>query len=228
MLPRMIPWEQLDRASVPGGRGEITLHRRADELSIRVNGAELMNSRMHGSEEQLAKLGCAPIRDRPRAAVLVGGLGMGFTLAATLAELPQDAEVVVAELIGTVVTWNREHLGHLAGHPLKDARVRVHEGDVGQLLRAGRAAFDAVLLDVDNGPSGLTRDSNSRLYGESGLGAAHAALRAGGVLAVWSVASDPAFTRRLERAGFEGREHSVAARAGKKGPRHTLWIATKA
>jgi spermidine synthase len=223
----MIPWEQLDRASIPGGRGEITLQRRGEELSIRVEGAELMNSRMHGSEEKLAELGCAPIRDRRGAAVLVGGLGMGFTLAATLAQLEHDAEVVVAELIGAVVAWNHEHLGHLAGHPLKDKRVRVYEGDVGQLLRERRGAFDAVLLDVDNGPSGLTRSSNSRLYGDSGLAAAHAALRAGGVLAVWSVARDLAFTGRLGRTGFDVREHSVPARANKKGPRHTLWIATK-
>jgi spermidine synthase len=160
--------------------------------------------------------------------VLVGGLGMGFTLAATLAQLGADAEVVVAELIGAVVAWNRTHLGHLAGHPLKDARVQVHEGDVGQVLRERKGAFDAVLLDVDNGPSGLTRDSNSQLYGTSGLAAAHAALRPGGVLAVWSVASDPAFTRRLSRAGFEVREHNVSARSGSKGPRHTLWIAIKA
>jgi spermidine synthase len=224
----MIPWQLLDRATVPGGRAEISLHQRGDELSIRIDRAELMNSRMHGSEEKLAELGCAPIRQRAHASVLVGGLGMGFTLAATLAQLGQDAEVVVAELIGAVISWNRSHLGHLAGDPLKDARVAVHEGDVGHLLRQGKARYDAVLLDVDNGPSGLTRDSNSQLYGTSGLGAAHAALRAGGVLAVWSAASDPAFTRRLGRAGFEVREHNVAARAGSKGPRHTLWIAIKA
>lgn len=223
----MIPWQQLDRASVPGGRSEISLHRRGDELSIRVDRAELMNSRMHGSEEKLAELGCAPIRERERAAVLVGGLGMGFTLAATLAQLEREAEVVVAELIGAVVTWNRQHLGHLAGHPLTDERVRVHEGDVGKLLRKRRGAFDAVLLDVDNGPAGLTRDSNNWLYSERGLGAANAALRDGGVLAVWSVASDPAFTHRLGRAGFDVREHNVPARSGKKGPRHTLWIAAK-
>jgi spermidine synthase len=224
----MIPWEHLDRASVPGGGGEISLHRRGDELSIRIAGTELMNSRMHGSEEKLAELGCLPIREREAASVLVGGLGMGFTLAAALAQLGPSAQVVVAELIGAVVSWNRTHLGHLAGHPLKDARVQVYEGDVGQLLRERQGGFDAVLLDVDNGPSGLTRDSNSQLYGTSGLGAAHAALRAGGVLAVWSVASDPAFTRRLERAGFEVREHNVAARSSNKGPRHTLWIAVKA
>lgn len=224
----MIPWEQLERASVPGGRGEIALYRRGDELSIRIDRAELMNSRMHGSEELLAELGCAAIRERAGPAVLIGGLGMGFTLAAALAQLGQDAEVVVAELIGAVVSWNRSHLGHLAGHPLKDGRVQVHEGDVGQLLRERKGGYDAILLDVDNGPSGLTRDSNSQLYSVNGLAAAHAALRQSGVLAVWSVASDPAFTRRLSRAGFEVREHNVAARSGKKGPRHTLWIATKA
>jgi len=223
----MIPWQQLDRAKVPGGRGEIALYRRGEELSIRLDRAELMNSRMHGSEEKLAELGCAPVRERERPSVLVGGLGMGFTLAATLAQLGPSAEVVVAELIGAVVAWNHAHLGHLAGHPLKDARVQVYEGDVRQLLRERKAGFDAVLLDVDNGPSGLTRDSNSQLYSPSGLGAAHTALRAGGVLAVWSVASDPAFTRRLGRAGFEVREHNVSARAGSKGPRHTLWIAIK-
>lgn len=223
----MIPWQQLDRATIPGGRGEISLHQRGDELSIRIDRAELMNSRMHGSEEKLAELGCAPIRERPGAVVLVGGLGMGFTLAATLAQLSGDAQVIVAELIGAVVAWNRAHLGHLAGHPLNDPRVSVHEGDVGQLLRDNKAGYDAVLLDVDNGPSGLTRDSNSRLYGPSGLATAHAALHPGGVLAVWSVGEDSAFTQRLARAGFEGREHKVAARNNKKGPRHVIWIATK-
>jgi hypothetical protein len=155
----MIAWQTLERAAIPGGRGEISLHRRGEELSIRLGGAELMNSRQHGSEETLARLGCASIRQRARARVLVGGLGMGFTLAATLAELGQDSEVVVAELIPQVVAWNRVHLGQLAGHPLKDDRVRVNELDVRKLLREPKA-FDAILLDVDNGPAGLTVDSN--------------------------------------------------------------------
>ena len=223
----MIPWEQLDQVSVPGGRGRLSLHRRGEEHSIRIDGAELMNSRQHGSEEALAKLGCAPIRGREKARVVVGGLGMGFTLAATLAQLGSDAEVVVAELVSAVVAWNRSHLGQLAGHPLKDPRVSVREGDVAALLREHKEAYDAILLDVDNGPSGLTRESNTWLYANAGITAARSALRDGGVLSVWSVAQDDAFTKRLLKGGFEVAVETVAARVSNKGARHTVWVAVK-
>jgi len=221
----MIPWQLIERAPVPGGEGELSLQRRGEEYSIRVDRAELMNSRQHGSEEELARLGCAAVRERPKARVLVGGLGMGFTLAATLSQLRPDAEVVVAELVGAVVAWNRDHLGHLAGHPLKDGRVTVRQGDVRAVMAEHRAAFDAILLDVDNGPSGLTQERNGWLYGPSGLRAARAALRQGGVLAVWSVAREDAFTKRLEREGFAVQVHGASARAGNKGAKHTIWIA---
>src|SRR4051794_17106150 len=155
----MLAWQLLDTALVPGNGGELKLYRRGDELSIRADGNELMNSRAHASEEALARLGCAPIGARRKVRVLVGGLGMGFTLAETLRQLRKDAEVVVAELVPAVVRWNREFLGHLAGAPLEDPRVRVHVGDVAELLRSTRDHFDAILLDVDNGPEGFTREA---------------------------------------------------------------------
>jgi spermidine synthase len=185
-----------------------------------------MNSRLHDSEDALGALAGARVAARPKAKVLVGGLGMGFTLAAVLAELGRDAEVRVVELVPAVVTWNRELLGDLAGHPLRDPRVKVRVGDVGAAMRASRAAFDAILLDVDNGPEGLTRASNDALYGRAGLAAAHAALRPKGVLAVWSARPDAAFTRRLSAAGFRVDEREVRARE-RKGAKHTIWLATR-
>lgn len=221
----MIPWELLDRAPVPGGGGELTLHRRGEEFSIRADGDELMNSRMYGSEEELAERACDRIADRRGASVLVGGLGLGFTAAAALRQLAADARVLVAELVPAVVLWNRGHLAHLADFPLGDPRLSVHEGDVGRLLKSARRAYDAILLDVDNGPAGFTRPGNDRLYSHEGLASARRALRPGGVLAIWSAAPNRAFSQRLIRGGFQVEEVTVAARRNGRGPRHTLWLA---
>lgn len=219
----MIPWERLDEGAVPGG-GKLELWRRGDEYVIRVDGHDLMSSRVSGSEIALAERGCARLGEgAPR--VLIGGLGMGFTLAAALAALPAEAEVVVAELAPVVVAWNRGPLAHLALQPLDDPRATVHEGDVADLI-AGERRWDAILLDVDNGPDGLTRASNSRLYTDRGLCAAHAALRPGGVLAVWSAFDDPGFTARLRRAGFAVATERVRAR-GSRGARHIIWLARR-
>ncbi len=223
----MIPWKLLDRAPVPGGEGELMLYQRGEEFSIRVTGhGELMNSRAHGSEDMLAQLACARLAGRARPRLLIGGLGMGFTLAAALHELGPDAEVVVAELVPAVIAWNRGALGTLAGNPLLDPRVAVREADIARLLRSERNAFDAILLDVDNGPEGLTRDANDWLYGNAGLAAGFAALRADGILAVWSAGDDRDFTDRLRRAGFEAEEVRVRARIS-KGARHTIWLAQR-
>ncbi len=222
----MIPWEKLGSAQIPHGGGELRLSRRGEEYSIRVAEAELMNSRAHGSEEALAELSCARIAGRNAPQMLIGGLGMGFTTAAALRQLPAAAELVVAELVPGLVDWNRSLLGHLAGHPLQDPRVQVRIGDVGKLLRRSSNRFDAILLDVDNGPEGLTRPDNDWLYGQAGLRSARNALRPGGVLAVWSVAPDPQFTRRLQQCGFRVEEVRPRARRG-KGARHCIWLAEK-
>jgi spermidine synthase len=221
----MIPWELIDSAKVPGDGGEIRLYRRAEEFSIRVDGGELMNSRVHGSEEALAELACGRIAGRPSPRVLIGGLGMGYTAAATLRGLGPGGRVVVAELVPALVEWNRGPLAHLAGRPLEDPRVSVREGDVARLLREEPGAYDAILLDVDNGPEPLTRKENARLYGRPGLETAFAALRRGGVLAVWSAGPDRAFAKNLHRAGFKVEEVSVPARGPRGGARHTIWLA---
>ena len=184
----MIPWKTIDAATVPGSGESLQLRQRGDEFSIRGNRYELMNSRMHGSEETLATLACQAIAGRPRPRILIGGLGMGYTLAAALAQLSNDSRVTVAELVPAVVQWNRGPLAHLAGHPLKDARVRVVEIDVAVCLRTDEAVYDAVILDIDNGPDGLTRRENDWIYGHHGVRAIHAALRPNGVLTVWSAA----------------------------------------
>ena len=218
----MIPWQEIGRAVVPGG--DLVLSRRGDEFAIRLRGAELMNSRMHQSEELLATLGCAGLAAARAPTVLIGGLGMGFTARAALGVLPGDARVVIAELLPEVVAWNRGPLAHLADHPLDDPRVQLEVGDVRE--RIGRAAgdLDAILLDVDNGPNAFTAPGNARLYGVDGLRRARGALVAGGVLGVWSVADDPAFTGRLSGVGFAVDVHRVPPRAG-SGARHVLWIA---
>ena len=220
----MIPWQELSRVNVPGEKTPLVLAQRGSEFVIRVGTVALMSSRAHGSEEVLAENACAGLRERPGARVLVGGLGMGFTLAATLRALAPTAEVVVAELVPAIVDWNRGALAALAGRPLEDPRVALHGGDVADVINASREAFDAILLDVDNGPDGLARPANQRLYEAAGLDAARRALRPGGVFGVWSVAPDPAFTRRLVASGFHVEEHTVRARRT-RGGRHTLWIA---
>jgi spermidine synthase len=223
----MIPWEFLDSAQVPGNGGEIRLYRREKEFSIRVNGNELMNSLAHGSEDALAEFACARITGPSRPRVLIGGLGMGYTLAATLRQLGTGGRVVVAELVAAVVEWNRGPLGDLAGRPLYDHRVTVREVDITQLLQTEQLVYDAILLDVDNGPKGLTRKGNDWLYSKAGLDATFAALRPSGVLAVWSIGPDRAYTRRLRQAGFVVEEVRVRARGSCGGGRHTIWIAIR-
>jgi spermidine synthase len=203
------------------------LTRRSNEYIILANGKSLMSSRMHGSEEALATFACRRLRTMEQPCVLVGGLGMGFTLRATLDVLPRNATVVVAELVPAVVEWNRGPLGPLAGQPLKDRRVRVHVGDVAVLLSSSPGQFDAVLLDVDNGPAPFTSSDNARLYDNRGVAAARAALKLGGVLAVWSAREDRKFEQRLRYGGFTVEVERVRARLKKGGPRHTIFLGQK-
>jgi len=223
----MIPWKFLDSARVPGSSAELSLFARGGEFSIRVNGCELMNSRVHGSEDALAELACARIGSRPAPRILIGGLGMGFTTAAVLHRLDAESRVVVAELVPKVVEWNREFFGELTGRPLQDPRVTVREADVALILQTEHQAYNAILLDVDNGPEGLTRKSNNRLYTETGVKAAFAALKPAGLLAVWSAGPDVAFIKRLRGVGFAVEEVSVRARGPAGGSRHTIWIAAR-
>lgn len=224
----MIPWSLLDTAKVPDGFGDLRLMRRGDEFSIMSGATELMNSRVSGSEKALATLVCERLGQRPKPRLLIGGLGMGFTLRAALAQLGPDADIVVAELVPAVVAWARGPMAGIFGTSLSDPRVSLYEGDVGEPIRAGRAAYDAILLDVDNGPGGLTRAANDGLYDPRGLEAARAALRPGGLLAVWSSAPDRDFTLRLRRAGFRVEEVRVRANGKGGGARHVIWIATRA
>jgi spermidine synthase len=216
MKPRVL----IDTAEIPGG-GQLRLFERDGEFSIMLGGNELMNSRKSGSEEALATLACGRISKGERPAVLIGGLGMGFTLRAALAVLPTDARVTVAELVPAVIAWAHGPMTKVFGTSLNDPRLVVAEGDVVELIRSARADYDAILLDVDNGPDGLTREENDRLYDTKGLRAMRAALTRGGVLAVWSSAPDRGFTKRLERAGFSAAEVVVRSH----GARHVVWVA---
>ena len=236
-LPRLIDanrgipvnrWELLDIAEIPRDGGELRLLRRGSEFSIRIAGTtgDLMNSRTHGSEDALGALACARCRTLESAKVLIGGLGMGFTLAAALDVLPQDATVVVAELVPGVVKWNREVLGICAGDPLSDKRVEVTISDVSHLINRASDEYDAILLDVDNGSEGLTHSENDDLYSLLGLEAAYHALRASGVLAVWSATPAPRFTTLLKKAGYRVEEQHVRAHKG-KGARHMIWLASR-
>jgi len=218
------PLEVLAEARTADG-ADLKLTRRGNEYIILANGKPLMSSRMHGSEEALATLGCRRAKTLENPCVLVGGLGLGYTLRATLDSLPKDATVVVAELVPAVVEWNRGVLGTLAGHPLKDRRVQIVEGDVALALRSRSARFDAILLDVDNGPSAFTSDDNERLYSDDGLTAARNALKPEGVLAVWSAREDRKFEQRLRYNGFAVEVERVRARLKKGGPRHVIFLA---
>ncbi len=225
----MIPWIHLGTAPVPEGGEELRLWRRGAEFSIRLGAAELMNSRLSGSEEALATLPIARLGGRPRPRLLIGGLGMGFTLRAALAALGPDAEVVVAELVPAVVEWARGPMAELFGDSLADPRTIIQVADVASLIRAEPAAYDAILLDVDNGPEGMSRQGNDGLYTISGLSASRRALRKGGVLAVWSQGPDKSFTHRVRHSGFSVEEVMVRAN-GKNGggAKHIIWLATAA
>lgn len=218
------PWELIDSAEVPQSGGTMRLLRQGPELMIHVDDRELMRSSVHGSEDALAELSCDRLDQRQGARVLIGGLGMGFTLAAALRSLGPEAQVVVAELVPAVVRWNRGLLGQVAGQPLTDPRASVHDGDVAELIRAPPAPWDAILLDVDNGPVGLTRASNDQLYSPQGLDHAFRALKPRGILAVWSAAPDRAFARRFERAGFAVECVELRARGRRGGRRHVIWL----
>lgn len=222
----MIPWIEIDSAPIPDGVGNLRLKRRGTEFSIMLGANELMNSRVSGSEEALARLCGETLREKRRPTVLIGGLGMGFTLRAMLAELGEDAQVVVSELVPAVVAWARGPMSEIFGTSLTDPRVAIHETDVSRIISSSRATYDAILLDVDNGPEGLTRPGNDRLYDANGLHAARQALREGGVLAVWSSGPNPNFSKRLTRAGFRVEEVKTRANGRRGGARHIIWLAT--
>ena len=222
----MLPRELLGEAPLPGG-GTLRLFRRGDEYSIMLGPNELMNSRRSGSEEALAGLVAARLRPGPhRPRVLIGGLGMGFTLRAALANFGPDVQIAVAELVPAVIAWARAPLAHLHAGSLDDPRVEVAAADVGEMMARAAASWDAILLDVDNGPDAITVESNDRLYTAEGLAAARAALRPGGILALWSAAPDAAFAARLRRAGFAVEEHVARAARG-RGGRHLIWLGRK-
>ena len=223
----MKAWELLGETSTPDG-SHVRLTRQENEYVILVDGKTLMSSRRHGSEDALAAFGCRHLQSARKPHVLVGGLGMGFTLRASLDALPPAAIVTVVELLPAVVEWNRGPLGSLAGYPLKDSRVRVELGDVRLALQAApRARLGAILLDVDNGPAAFTAHGNGGLYDNAGVAAAYAALDGGGVLAVWSAREDRKFEQRLRFHGFTVRVERVRARLKKGGPRHMLFLGVK-
>ena len=224
MKPRL----KLAATPTPDG-GELVLYQHDRDFFIEVNGQDLMNSRHHESELELARLGCAHLSGRPQApAVLIGGLGMGYTLRQTLALLPAQAEVLVAELLPTVVEWNRSFLGVLNDDPLADPRVKVAQGDVLKLITTGnRARFDAILLDIDNGPEAMTYSGNSRLYGYEGIRACRRALRPKGCLAIWSAAPSKDFEQLLLDCGFQLKRYRVAAHKGNKAGSRFVWVAAE-
>ena len=221
----MKPWETVEKSLAPDGT-EMVLARRDGEWVVRYGGKVLMSSRQHGSEDALAEL--ALPKARHRRAVLVGGLGLGFTARAALDRIPTDAKVVIAELTPALLDWNRRLVGKLAGRPLDDPRCKVHVGDVVDRIAEARAAYDAILLDVDNGPGSMVHEGNHRLYGHRGIAACRIALAEGGVLAVWSAHHDEPYLRRLEKGGFAATARVVPARGPAGGLKHVLFIAVKA
>jgi spermidine synthase len=222
----MTPRELIGTARIPGG-DELRLYRRGGDFMIDIDRNELMSTRMSGSEQALATMTCARLSDSAAPHILIGGYGMGFTLRATLGCLGPHGRVTVAELVPEIIEWARGPMASVAAGCLDDPRVTLRQRDVAAVIAEGAASYDAILLDVDNGPDGLVRAANDRLYSPSGLAAAKAALRPGGILAVWSAASDAAFTRRLAKAGFAVEEVVVRARSNGKGPRHVIWFATR-
>ena len=220
----MIPRELLATAMVPGGEEQLRLFRRGADYMIVLDRNELMNSRMSGSEEALAAMTIERLGNRD-AHVLIGGYGMGFTLRACAAALSPNGTMTVVELVPEIIAWARQFMGGMTGDCLTDPRVELIIADVADVIREGR--YDAILLDVDNGPDGLTRNANDRLYSGPGLRATREALLPGGILAVWSAAPDRHFSRRLDEAGFSVDEVVTTARANGKGARHTIWFAQR-
>ena len=226
----MNPWKLLGRGQTPAGGAELVLYQRDSEFSLKADNQELMNSRVYGSEENMARLGCQKLAKQPRARVLIGGLGMGYSVRTALNILGHDARVVVAELVPAVVEWNRGVLADLAGRPLDDDRVELHEIDVIRLIKTAGGDYHAIMLDIDNGAEAMVSKGNNWLYSPPGLTAIYTALRRGGVLAMWSAGPQPAFVRRLRRAGFEVDEVKVRAHGGsnrKGGAHHVVWVATR-
>jgi spermidine synthase len=224
----MDPWITIDTTTVPASDTELTLSQSNDDFAIRITGVpgDLMNSRRHHSEDVLAELACTRLSAIENAQILVGGLGMGFTLAAVLKTVGPSAKVTVAELVPAVVEWNRGLLGRCAGRPIEDGRAHVHLGDVVELLKQRADKFDAILLDVDNGPEPMTHSDNEWLYSLAGLKRIYEKLRPEGIVAIWSVQANHAFTNRLKKTGFNVQMRTVRARPG-KGSRHTIFVAQK-
>ena len=223
----VLPWKLIDTTDVPDGNVPLRLMQRGKEFTIKLGQNELMSSRLYGSEEALATLTCFRLKDTKAPKLLIGGYGMGFTLRAALKVLEPTAKVTVVELLPAIVAWARGPMAELTGDSLTDPRVSIIEGDVVKAIKSARDAYDAVLLDVDNGPEGLTRKSNDALYDLSGLHASLAALRPGGVLAVWSSFPHPKFTTLLRKAGFATEEIPIRAAGPRGGARHVIWLATK-
>jgi spermidine synthase len=217
-------WEYLSSGDIPGSDAVLGLYRRGEEYEIRIDSRQLMNTNLHGSEDALSNLAFDRLKDTSGVRVLVGGLGVGCTLAAALERIDEEGTVVVAELVPSVIEWNRGPLAKSAGRPLDDPRASVHCGDVGELIRTSGRRWNVILLDVDNGPASLTREANHWLYTHHGLAAAFDALEPDGILGVWSAKPDRAFTRRFERAGFLVEEVEIRARGKKGGRHHTVWI----
>jgi spermidine synthase len=222
----MIRWEHLDTGAVPGG-GELRLMRRGDEYSIMAGPIELMNSRRSSSEFVLAEMTCARLKAREAPRILIGGLGMGFTLNAAREALGPRAEIVVAELVPSVIAWASGPLAHIFGGALADQRVTVRQGDVGPMIAEAASAWHAILMDVDNGPEGLTRPANERLYGRRVLAEARTALKPGGILSVWSAGPSRTFPGRLREVGFDVEEVQARAHTKRRGARHVIWFATR-
>jgi spermidine synthase len=223
----MVPWKLVGRTEVPGEGSDLVLYSRGEEYSIRVGALELMNSRVYSRDDELSKLGCARVRERKKARVLLGGLGMGYSTVTALNNLGPDAEVVIAELVPGLVRWNRDVFGHLAGHPLCDQRATLREADVGTVIREEENAYDAILLDVDSGPNGITRRGNDWLHSDAGIAHARNALRPEGVLGYWSASRDRAFVKRLHNASLLVEELEVRAQNRGRGARITLWLAKR-
>ncbi|SDS20429.1 spermidine synthase [Bradyrhizobium canariense] len=223
----MIPWQQIDTTQVPGADVELRLMRRGAEFSMMLGQNELMNSRLSGSEEALATLACKRIEGIKRPHLLIGGLGMGFTLRAALTVLGAEARVTVAELVPAVVAWARGPMAELFGASLTDPRAIIREADVADVIKSSPSTFDAILLDVDNGPEALIRKANDALYDLEGLKAIRRALRPGGVLAIWSSGPNALFSKRLRASDFDVNEVGVRATSKRSGAHHVIWFATK-